>query len=86
MNFVTSCCNAEIIVRHGMEHPDGTGHGIPFKYDACNSCGLEVDEPVATCECCGEPAESFITTRLGEWCTNCTTEHAEDLIEREVTV
>jgi hypothetical protein len=52
MNFVSHCCNSEIIVRHAMEYPLGGHRGYSYKYDACDSCGKETS-PVEQCGACG---------------------------------
>lgn len=51
---VSGCCHAEIIVRHGVEHPfPNSPYGIPYKYDACGACGLEIQGYAYVCSCCG---------------------------------
>lgn len=50
----SACCHREIIVVHGIEYPtESKVWGLPYKYDACSCCGIEVMDTVLECAVCG---------------------------------
>lgn len=55
MNKVSHCCHREIIARIHLEYPlGGSRWSIPYKYDACAGCGIEVEDYIDVCEICGD--------------------------------
>lgn len=84
MNIVSACCHKEVISTTLLDYPMGRHFPVSYKADVCEGCGQETTA-IASCDCCGIPSDKLTETRLGDWCMNCLTEHAEDLIVREVT-
>lgn len=73
MNFLSACCMREIITTNTREYPlGGSTFFQTFKIDVCSGCGLEIDEPVAVTECCGE-----ISCECGDSCRECGAELSE---------
>lgn len=87
---LSECCAREVIKGHKHDpHPLGrgeyNGRGIIYTIDVCSGCRKECTYELAkVCDCCGEQEEHLITTRLGEWCQECTQGNAEELMVREV--
>lgn len=79
MNIISRCCKSTVDI--GRRSNEFRSLDI---INVCSECGKEAEEVVFTCDMCGEPADSFVQTILGDWCQTCCELNADDLIEREV--
>lgn len=78
MNFVTKCCNADVIKSHGREYPDGSRFYISTSVDICSKCLDERPQMIPSCDWCGEGSEELEKVDHDNYCPACVKEQESE--------
>lgn len=71
MNFVTKCCNEEVITKSGREYPDGSRFYISTSVDICSKCLEERPQMIPACDWCGEGSKLLLHVEHDYLCPTC---------------